>query len=211
MVKVKICGITNLEDAQVAVKAGCDALGFVFYKKSPRYISPQKAAEIVKALDKKIAVVGVFVNSRKSFIEKVAKTVKLTMIQLHGNESVDFCRRLSNFNLIKAFRVSGQVNFKELQAYPVKAWLFDSFSSCNYGGTGKTIDWQKLADCLAGSKKTIFLAGGLTANNVVKAISIVKPQWVDASSGLELFPGKKDHRKVKAFLKVIRQIKKFIC
>jgi len=198
--RVKICGITNLEDAIVAVGSGCDALGFVFYKKSPRYIDPKKARDIIQLLPDKVIKVGVFVDSKESLIKRIAKQCSLDMLQFHGNESPEFCDKFKKYRVIKSFRVKNKLDLKGLLKYKVFAYLFDTFTPANIGGTGKKFNWKYLPDT-GKLGRTVFLAGGLNAANVNKAICTVGPHWVDASSALEQSPGKKDKRKLVAFIK----------
>jgi len=199
MVKVKICGITNLEDARVSVAAGCDALGFLFYKKSPRYISVQKAKEIIKDIPKNIIKIGVFVNATEKNIKEVAKECGLDILQFHGNESPEFCKKFKRYKIIKVFRIKNRSSLRDVLKYKVFAYLFDTYSSSKLGGTGKKFTWE-LLDQLGDLKQSIFLSGGLNAKNVQAAIKAVHPQWVDASSSLESLPGKKDHKRVKSFI-----------
>jgi len=202
-VRVKICGITNLEDALVSADTGCDALGFVFYKKSPRYIAPQKAHEIIRQLPPKVIKIGVFVNGKEEQIKRIARLDHLNMLQFHGNESPEFCRRFKKYKVIKAFRVKNKIDLAKISRYNTFAYLFDAFVKSKVGGTGKQFDW-KLIKHIKSLKKPIFLSGGLTAKNIEQAIKIVRPHWVDASSSLEKYPGKKDHQKVKAFIKAAK-------
>ncbi len=200
MAKVKICGITNLEDALYAVEQGADALGFVFYKKSPRYIKPKKAGAIISKLPKSVKKVGVFVNAREATVKRLARNLRLDMLQFHGDESGDFCRRFRNFKTIKALRVGRKIRPADLSKYDVWAYLFDTFARNEFGGTGKKFDWRLLSG-LKGLKKTIFLSGGLNPQNVRKALGAFSAHWVDSSSSLEKYPGKKDSRKVKRFIR----------
>ncbi|MGD9014724.1 MAG: phosphoribosylanthranilate isomerase [Candidatus Omnitrophota bacterium] len=200
MVKVKVCGITNLEDALSAAGQGADALGFVFYKKSPRYIKPIKARAIIKQLPKSIKRVGVFVNAREGTIRRLANYLRLDMLQFHGFESGDFCSRFKGFKIIKAFRVSRKIQPKDLSKYNVWAYLFDTSITNKFGGTGKSFDWQLLSG-LSGFKKIIFLSGGLNPGNVRKALEAFPAQWVDASSSLERYAGKKDAYKIRKFIR----------
>lgn len=204
MVKVKICGITNLEDAQASIGAGCDALGFVFFKKSPRYITPVRASKIIKSLPADSIKIGVFVDAREKTILRLAKLCHLNMIQLHGNESPEFCRRLKDYKVIKAFRLKDKIDFKKISQYNTFAYLFDTFAKSKVGGTGKRFNWELLR-YLDNVKQLIFLAGGLNPKNVLQAMKIARPDWVDASSELEVTPGKKDHKKVKRFIAQVRK------
>jgi len=200
MPKVKICGITNLEDALQSVKAGCDALGFVFYKHSPRYITPRRARSIIQQLPRSVLKIGVFVNAREHTIRKTARLCSLDVLQFHGNESPQFCRRFRNFKIVKAFRVRDRLNKQDLLRYRPFAYLLDSFSASKAGGTGRGFAW-KLIRHLDGLKQPIFLSGGLSIRNVRKAIRTVRPQWVDVSTSVEARPGKKDHAKVRLFIR----------
>ena len=199
MPKVKICGITNLQDALFAAEQGADALGFIFYKKSPRYVSPREAKHIIQHLPKAMKKVGVFVNARERTIRKIADDLGLDWLQFHGNETGDFCDRFSDYKVVKAFRLKGELNPEVLSEYNVWAYLFDTFQKGRFGGTGKSFNWQVLG-ALKGVGKPIFLSGGLSPHNVREAIKYVAVQWVDASSALEKYPGKKDHQKVKRFI-----------
>jgi len=196
-VKVKVCGITNLNDALSAVDAGVDALGFIFYKKSPRSVNMKMVREIVSKLPPFVDAVGVFVNETPEKINKIADSCNLDKIQLHGDESPTFCKKIRR-RVIKAFRIKDLQSVKQLSGYSVSSFLLDTFSENDYGGSGKIFDWN-----LAYPAKKfgpIILAGGLTPNNVRKAIQIVKPYGVDVCSGLESHPGVKDHKKMRTFL-----------
>ncbi len=203
MVKVKICGITNLKDAQEAIKAGADALGFVFYKKSPRYILPQKARAIIRQLPKQVIKAGVFVNTEEKTIKDIAKLCRLDILQFHGDESPEFCKKFKGYKVIKAFRVKDKINFKKILKYRTFACLFDAYIKSKIGGTGKKFNWRLLAH-LDKIKRPVFLSGGLTAGNVKEAIRIINPAWVDVSSSLEIKPGQKDHKKIREFIKAVR-------
>jgi len=206
MTKVKICGITNLEDALLSAKFGADALGFNFYEKSPRYILPEKAREIIEKLPQKILKVGVFVNESVGKIAKIAKIAKLDAIQLHGDELPEFVRKLkekTKLEIIKTFRVSENFKPEDVLIYEADMILLDAFSAKNYGGTGETLNWE-----IAKKTRQIFpkmyLAGGLSAENIAKAIEKVKPFAVDACSLLEREKGLKDLQKVKEFIFVVK-------
>lgn len=204
-VKVKICGITNLEDAQASVDAGCDALGFIFYKKSPRYIVPKEARRIIDTLPKYTVKIGVFVDAKESFIRKIAKLCKLNMLQFHGKESAEFCARFKGYKIIKTFRVKDRLDKKNILKYKTFAYLFDTFVKSKIGGTGKRFNWELLNE-IKGITQPIFLSGGLSGKNVKKAIKAVHPVWVDASSSLEAIPGKKNPEKVINFIKAAKQL-----
>jgi len=202
MVKVKICGITNLKDAIAARKAGAHAVGFVFYKKSPRYITPEEASRISKSLPRRILKVGVFVNAREKSIKQIAKFCNLDMLQFHGDESSEFCRRFKGIKIIKAFRIKNNFDLVRILKYETFACLFDTFVKSSPGGTGKSFNW-KILSRMRGIKQIIFLSGGLTAQNVGMAIEIVRPDWVDVSSSVEIKPGKKDKKKVIKFIQKV--------
>ncbi len=203
MIKVKICGITNLEDAQASIEAGCDAIGFIFYKKSPRYITARKALYIIRQLPKNTIKIGVFVNAREQTIRRVAKICHLKILQFHGNESPEFCKKFKDYRIIKTFRVKDKIELEDLLNYKLFAYLFDPFVKSKVGGTGKKFNWALIRH-LSGFQKPIFLSGGLNAQNVQEAIRKVHPDWVDASSSIEISPGKKDYKKVKSFIKAAK-------
>lgn len=205
-VKVKICGITNLEDALVSVDAGCDALGFVFYKKSPRYVSVEKAIQIIWHIPKRIKKVGVFVNEKEANIKRIASLLGLDILQFHGNESKEFCKKFRDYKVIKAIRIKKKPNLKTLENYPVWGILFDTYKKKTFGGTGKAFNWDLIKGIRLKDKK-IFLSGGLNIRNVRKAIRYVRPDWIDVSSSLEKKPGKKDILKIKKFLKLIKNMR----
>ena len=204
MVKIKICGITNLEDALASIKSGCSALGFVFYKKSPRYTTPHKAKNIINRLPKIIKKVGVFVNAKEKQIRQIAKLCRLDMLQFHGSESPEFCARFKNYKIIKAFRIKDKFDLKNISKYKTFAYLFDTYVASKIGGTGKKFNWN-LVRHIYGIRRPIFLSGGLNEKNVRKAIEVVRPDWVDASSSLEAAPGRKDHKKVKRFIAAVKK------
>jgi phosphoribosylanthranilate isomerase len=199
MAKVKICGITNLEDALSSIKAGCDALGFAFFKKSPRYIEPEHVREIVAKLPADIIKIGVFVDAREKDIRNISKMCKLDMLQFHGRETPDFCKRFKGCKIIKAFRVKDEVDPRRISKYKAFAYLFDTYVKSKAGGTGKRFDW-KLIRHIGKLNRPVFLSGGLTAGNVESAIKIACPDWVDVCSYVESKPGKKDHKKIKKFI-----------
>lgn len=206
MVKVKICGITNLEDALAALFCGADAVGFVFYKKSPRYIDPLKAANISRILPKGFLRAGVFVDEDRSAVKKTARLCALDMLQFHGRESADYCRYFKGYKVVKAFPVAPGLDLKGLSAYRGCGFLFDTCSKGAFGGTGKKFNWHLLGnpDKIRG---TVFISGGLTCANVSKAVKVLKPDWVDASSCLESSPGKKDHKKIERFIRAARRLR----
>jgi len=204
MTKVKVCGITNLKSAFYACFYGADAVGFIFYKKSPRYIAPAKAKKIISLLPKHILKVGVFVDAKENDIKRIAGQCRLDMIQLHGNESPDFCGKFKGYKIIKALRIKNKDSLKNISAYKVYAYLFDTYAKGKFGGTAKTFDWR-LLKLVKRLKKPVFLSGGLNPSNVSKAIRAVRPEWVDASSSLESSPGKKDSQKIKRFIAAVKE------
>jgi phosphoribosylanthranilate isomerase len=203
MVNVKICGITNLEDALQALDAGADALGFVFYKKSPRYIAPEDAGDIIKRLPKGVIKIGVFVNAREKSIKRIVGICGLNILQFHGNESPKFCSRFKGYKIIKALRIKGALDKSKILKYKPYAYLFDTWVSNKAGGTGERFNWSLLKN-FSKIGRRIFLSGGLNAANVGQAINIACPEWVDISSGVEVIPGKKDARKLKKFIQAAK-------
>ena len=200
MTKVKICGITNLEDALLAAEMGADALGFVLAS-SPRQVTPQKVADIVSKLPPFVYKVGVFVDSELQEITEAVEFCGLNMVQLHGSESPDFCRAL--FPLaIKSFRVKDESVLGILPQYAVKAYLLDTYHETLKGGTGLSFDWSIAGK--ASQYGAIILSGGLTPENVGLAIAKAQPYAVDVSSGIESRPGMKDHGKRRAFLEAVK-------
>lgn len=198
---VKICGIKKTEDALLAESLGAAAIGFVFYKKSERYIEPADARRISEALGPFVARIGVFVDEDPTVIRRTAELVPLTAIQLHGGETYDYVARLHEIPVIKAFRVGQGFEAVEMAKYTVSAYLFDTEVGDAYGGTGKAFDWRLTRDFHRYWR--IILAGGLTPDNVREAIDIVKPWAVDVSSGVEARPGVKDHDKMRRFIEAV--------
>ncbi len=196
MTRIKICGITNVEDALVAVDYGADALGFIFYKKSPRYIAPDKAREIISYLPPFVTAVGVFVNESFENIAATKEVSGFTMLQLHGDEPPDECCMWHR--VIKAFRVSNFTDLKPLENYRVSAFLLDTYAHESYGGTGQIFNWDIALEAKRFGR--IILSGGLNPDNIEKAIRWVKPYAVDVSSGIEEKKGKKDLNKMRAFI-----------
>ncbi len=207
IVKVKICGITNAEDATVAVEAGADAVGFVFHKKSPRCAEAAVVRAIVKTLPPFVLPVGVFVNEDAKVVCDLMDSCGLALAQLHGDETAAYCEALGR-PVLKAIRLKDRRSFLALADFQgragVRGFLVDAFSPDAYGGTGQVADWSLAAE--AASAATILLAGGLTPENVSEAIQQVRPYGVDVSSGVEACPGKKDHEKVRAFVQAVRLV-----
>ncbi len=204
MVKVKICGITNWPDARCAVEAGADFLGFNFYSGSARYIAPAAARRIVRRLPKKVVSVGVFVNMPEKKMLRIARTVGLGCLQLHGDESPQAIVRLErDLPVIKAVRVQNSSRAPRLARFQrATAVLLDGFDDSQRGGTGKTFPWS----IVRRTKRNgfFFLAGGLTPENVGRAIRIAQPYAIDVCTGVEAKPGKKDPVRVKAFMRAVR-------
>lgn len=197
MVKVKICGITNVDDALHAVACGADALGFVFYEKSPRCVTPESAQQIIAALPPFVTTVGLFVNETPARIREIADDCGLDVIQLHGDERPQDCN-FAPRRVIKALRVKTASSLAGHEEYQVSALLLDTWVAGAYGGTGETFNWE-LAASIA-HQRPVILAGGLTQENVALAIEAVRPYAVDVSSGVEAAPGQKDPQKVAAFI-----------
>lgn len=207
MTLVKICGITNLEDALEAVNAGADMLGFNFYPPSPRYISPEDARRIIDKLPGDLMTIGVFVNeSTPERVEEVASKTGITGVQLHGDESPDYCSALNHRYVVKALAVGEDFAPSAVLAYDVNAILLDAKDGRLRGGTGRVVDWTIAREVRCLGPK-IFLAGGLSPANVVEAIHFVDPYAVDACSALEYQPGRKDHARVRHFVKMVRDVK----
>lgn len=201
MVRVKICGITSPEDARMAVEAGADALGFVFYRESPRCISPDQAAAIIRLVPPFVQTVGLFVNEELTTVNSVAERCGLDLVQLHGEETPDYCAAVRR-RIIKAFRVKDASSLLGMADYPVAACLLDAWSPVAHGGTGRTFNWEIAA--VAAASRCIVLAGGLTPENVAEAVATVIPYAVDVSSGVESAPGKKSNEKLIDFIRAVR-------
>lgn len=205
--RTKICGITNIEDARVAVTAGADALGFLLYRKSPRYVDPMIVQQIVAQLPPFILPVGVFVNEEIKIVRDLMDTCGLALAQLHGDESATYCRELRR-PVLKALRLKDRSTFVALAEFQarieVRGFVLDALSEEAYGGTGQVVDWGLARQ--AAQAATVILAGGLTPENVGQALRAVQPYGVDVSSGVEVTPGKKDHEKVRAFLRAVSAV-----
>src|ERR1700690_1653810 len=196
--RVKICGITNQADALAAIDAGADALGFNFYEKSPRYLTVPGAAEISKQLQPFVMRVGVFVNAPEELVLRAIGECGLSFLQFHGEEPPEFCAQFGQMSM-KAFRIRDAASLQELPKYQTEAYLLDAFSPEARGGTGEKFNWDLAVEAQK-LGKPIFLAGGLTPENVAEAVRKVRPFGVDVSSGVEISPGKKDPAKVRAFI-----------
>ncbi|HST53690.1 MAG TPA: phosphoribosylanthranilate isomerase [Pyrinomonadaceae bacterium] len=200
MVRVKICGITNLEDALAAVEAGSRLLGFNFYARSPRYISPESARGIIDKLPPEVLSVGVFVNEREpEAVERIAAASGVGAAQLHGDETPEFCSRIRGLLTIRALRVGPDYDAVRATAYGTDAVLLDAFVKGEWGGTGHTFDWTH-ARLTRERVPKLFLAGGLTPENVAAAVEAVGPYAVDTCSGVEVSPGRKSYRLMRRFV-----------
>ena len=201
MIPIKICGITNLADAKCAEDHGASAIGFIFYDNSPRAISIDKVKSIANHTQNHMAKVGVFVNHDKSFIDDAIQSIPLDLIQLHGDESPEFCNQIS-VPVIKALRIKNEASMAAMDNYKVDAFLLDTFSKDAYGGTGETFNWSFLK---RKSDTPIILSGGLNPNNIMDAIESVNPAAVDVNSGIEKSPGIKDHNKMKTLFTKLKE------
>jgi phosphoribosylanthranilate isomerase len=201
-VKIKICGITRYEDAALAVDLGADGLGFNFYPGSPRYIEPDAAREIIRKLPPLVTAVGLFVNEDVGRVRRAARRAGVQALQLHGDESPGYCRRLSSWPLIKAVRIGPGFALDGLEPYPVRAFLLDTLDRDLYGGTGRVFDWALAGP--VGRLRPVILAGGLRPENVAAAIRTVRPYGVDVSSGVEASPGRKDRARMADFMNEVR-------
>jgi phosphoribosylanthranilate isomerase len=197
-VRVKICGVRSLEEARVAVEAGADALGFNFWPKSPRYVAPEAARDVIAAMTPLVSCVGVFVNEQAARIRELCASLGLGAVQLHGDELPEFCEQLDSLRLIKAFKVGPEFDLSSIRSYPVNAILLDTSVKGSYGGTGKSFDWRVAIE--AKRYGPVILAGGLNESNVADAIERVQPMAIDVCSGVEAEPGRKDLDKLRRFM-----------
>jgi len=211
IVKVKICGLTNYDDASAAIDMGADLLGFNFYPKSPRFITPEKAAQIINKLAGFMDIAGVFVyeagNDENEYFGKINETIdkcQLNWVQLHGDESPQFCRLFLSLNVrtMKALRVKNQNDIQRAEEYFTDAILLDAFHPEKYGGTGLTFDWNIVGHI----EKRIFLAGGINPDNAAEAVKL-GVYGIDVCSGIEAEPGKKDHKKMKKLFENIKHLR----
>ena len=205
MTKIKICGITNKVDAIAAAELNVDMLGFVFYKKSKRYVTPAAAEDIINELPPGIRKVGVFVGEKREDVIRIAEDAFLDTLQFHGDETSEYCASFRpKYKVIKAFRLKTKADLKNVNDYDADYYLFDSYEGDCPGGTGKTFDWNILKDFEI--LKPVILSGGLKADNVERAIMEVAPFGVDVSSGIESAPGKKDTVLLKKFVENVRKV-----
>jgi phosphoribosylanthranilate isomerase len=204
MTEVKICGITNLEDALAAVDAGAGLLGFNFYRKSPRYISPKDVRRIVEQLPERASGVGVIVNEDAGEIARIASEAGLATVQLHGDETAELCAGLRGLSVIKALRVGKDFRVEDASKFETDAVLLDAYVKDFRGGTGHTFDWS-IASRTRDVVRRLFLAGGLTPENVGAAVESVRPYAVDVCSGVESAPGRKSVRLMRRFIEAVRE------
>jgi phosphoribosylanthranilate isomerase len=204
-VKLKVCGVTTLEDARAAIDCGAEYLGFNFYTKSPRYIAPLSARAIIERLPDAIISVGVFVNeSRPEDVVEILRVSGARMAQLHGDESPDYCASVGAERVIKALRIGEDFDARRVLDYPAAAILLDAFDAKLYGGTGKTANWEIARK--AAELTRVFLAGGLSPENIVEAIRAVEPFAVDVNSGVESAPGRKDAGRLRRLKEEMEQM-----
>ncbi len=203
--KIKVCGITNCEDAEMALALGADALGFNFFRGSPRYIDPLAARSIVDSMPPFATAVGIFVNVESpAEVTRIAKMSGVQILQLHGNESPDYCRQLAGWPLIKVWRIGQASSIFETDHFAVRAFLLDTADPQLFGGTGRVFDWSLWRDFP--SSRPVILAGGLNPENVATAICAVRPYAVDVCSGVENAPGRKDALRLRAFISEVRNV-----
>ena len=202
--RVKICGVTNVADALAAAEAGADMIGLMFYEHSPRHVSIATAAEISRVLPPFVLRVGVFVDPQEALVTRAIGDCNLTLLQFHGDEPSDFCTQFGLMT-VKALRVRDAQSLDQLANFQTDAFLLDAHSKSGLGGTGEKFNWDLAVEAQKFGKP-IFLAGGLTPENVADAVKQVRPFAVDVSSGVESAPGIKDHAKVRAFIEAVRAV-----
>ncbi|HJP94330.1 MAG TPA: phosphoribosylanthranilate isomerase [Pyrinomonadaceae bacterium] len=206
MTLIKICGITNIDDANAAIDAGADVLGFNFYRPSPRYITPQNAREIIEQLPTSVLTIGVFVNEEPESLKRIVSESGIKALQLHGDESPEYCRELAaDHFVIKTLAVSQSFDREMVHAYEVAAIMLDTRDNNLRGGTGRVFDWS-IAQQVNQFVPKLFLAGGLSPENIAEAIAVVRPYAVDACSALEDSPGKKNPERMRRFIKMAQSI-----
>ncbi len=202
--KIKICGITNIEDALAAESFGADAVGFIFYNKSKRYVAPEQAEHIIKTLSLFTTKVGVFVNETFEIINKISKQTGINVVQLHGDDNPDIIKSIL-LPVIKAFRVDDNFDYNKLNQYQEYSILLDAYSENDYGGTGNKFNWEKIPFEI---KNKIILAGGISSDNIEFIYRDINPEAVDLSSSLEITPGKKDKKKMKKFFNTVNLLRR---
>ncbi|MBM3821656.1 MAG: phosphoribosylanthranilate isomerase [Verrucomicrobia bacterium] len=200
--RIKICGLTRPEDAKICSDLGVDAIGLMFYAGSKRHVTLEQACAVVSPLAPFVARVGVFVNPAAGEVREAVARCGLSAVQLHGEETPEFCRQFAGLNIIKAFRVRDRTVLENLPHFQISAWLLDAHVEGAHGGTGARFDWDIAAEATA-LGKPVILAGGMNPDNVADAVRRVRPYGVDVSSGVESAPGLKDVRKIEAFLKAV--------
>ena len=206
MTRVKVCGITNLEDARAALDAGADMLGFNFYRRSPRYVTPAEAREVVERMPAGVTCVGVFVNEpAPEDVERIAREAGLNTVQLHGDETPGYCQTLRGLDTIKALRVGRDFDVETVNAFGTGSVLLDAYVKGERGGTGHTFDWS-LAALTRARVPRLFLAGGLTPDNVAAAVAAVRPYAVDVCSGVETAPGRKSPELMRRFIEQVKSV-----
>jgi phosphoribosylanthranilate isomerase len=209
MTRVKVCGITNLEDALAALEAGAEMLGFNFYARSPRYVPPEEARRVVERLPEGVECVGVFVNEAAPVeVERVAREACVGAVQLHGDETPEFCRALRDLTTIKALRVGPEFTPEAAARYTTDAVLLDAYVAGEWGGTGHTFDWS-LARRTREAVPRLLLAGGLKPENVADAVAAVRPYAVDVCSGVETSPGRKSLPLMRRLIEQVREADSF--
>ena len=204
MVRVKVCGITNLEDASKVVYYGASAVGFIFTKKSPRYISPSKARKIIESLPPFVVPVGVFLDQSERAVKDICKFTRIRTVQFHGEEKPVYCKRFADFKVIKAFRIGEYFPEDYIRKYKVDAYLFDTLVDGAQVGTGKAFNWSMLRNKKI--ERPFILSGGLNDQNVREALDVVTPYAVDVCSGIEKSPGIKDPRRIRGFFDALNFI-----
>jgi phosphoribosylanthranilate isomerase len=205
--RIKICGITNIEDAMLAESFGADAVGFVFYKKSKRYVTPERAVNIIITLSPFTTKVGVFVDETSENINKISRQTGINVVQLHGDENPDIIKNIS-FPVIKAFGVDDNFDYNKLNQYREYSILLDAYSENDYGGTGNKFNWDKIPVQI---KNKIILAGGISSDNIEVIYKNINPAAVDLSSSLEITPGNKDKKKMEDFFNKANLIRRQKC
>ena len=206
-VRIKICGITRFEDARIAANLGVDALGFIFFKNSPRYISPEDAALITSQLPPFVSRVGVFVNETIETILDTARIAGLNAIQLHGSESPEFCHQIY-LPVLKAFSVKPDFDMSILSNYKTSGILLDTWNGAMHGGSGKTFDWT-IAKNICSHFENVVIAGGLGPSNIEEALNTVHPYGIDINSGVEIMPGVKNPHKMRDAVRIVKNWKAF--
>ena len=204
LTKVKICGITRMEDALAAANAGADALGFMFYEASPRRVARDVATAIIRELPPFLSRVGVFVNPSPDDVRRAIEDCRIDTLQFHGEETPEFCAQFG-LRVIKAFRVRDAESLQVLSAYVGETCLLDSFVAGQHGGTGATFNWDLAAQTVRAGRR-VLLAGGLNPENAAEAVRRVRPYGLDVSSGVETTPGMKDAEKVRAFIAAAKSV-----